>query len=81
MKQQRHKWKRVDSELPRHHICIYCGLERASVRVVLAYYSTYFFRTDENGNIIEGGRSQTTVPYPCPGPETKIQLPDDLFEI
>jgi hypothetical protein len=60
-------------------ICSRCQLEKA-IKKVGRGYETYYFHSDENGNIKEFGLSCTRVPYGC-GERSKYHLEEELFEI
>lgn len=80
-KKKRHKWNNVPHShlYYNHKKCIYCGLEQA--KTYKWYGQVYYFRSDENGNIIEGGIHQKRVPYGCEGSPKNFLLEDELFEI
>ena len=66
-------------------ICNKCGLEKMSIRRNTFYhgrrvYETFYFKTDENGNVIEGGPQCKRVPYGC-GEREVVYLTDDDLNI
>ena len=49
-------------------ICSKCNLEKATKIIFNRYpkkFETFYFKTDENDVIIEGGLDRITVPYGC----------------
>lgn len=80
---KRHKWKMVSKGLVDYYDwrhCKHCNLEKATNKSGWNIHETYYFHSDENGNIVRYGLNQLRVPYGC-GELIDYNLEEDLFEI